>query len=300
MAAPILVTGSNRSGTTWLGRLLAEAEGTVFINELFNLDHPQPGLFGARFPHWFMYLDDDLGRPYVEPLRRALEFRYDWGDAARCLRSPRDAVRAARAYPRTRVPDGARPLLKDPIAVFSAPWLERAFGMQVVLTVRHPGGFAASLKRLDWRFDFANLTAQPRLMELLPDADRNLVDAYATSPPSIIHQAALLWRVIYGRPVGERWIVVRQEDLAADPQPGMRAIYEQLGLRWTDDVGEHVRLVTSAENPADAPEGRAHTRARNSAAVADAWRGRLDPDEVSLLRELTDQIATRFYPEIDW
>ena len=300
MPAPILVTGSNRSGTTWLGRLLAEAQGTVFVNEIFNLDHPQPGLFAARFPHWFMYLDDDLGRPYVEPVQRTLAFRYDWADAARCLPSPRNALRAVRAYPRTRVEAGARPLLKDPIAVLSAPWLERTFGMQVVFSVRHPAAFAASLKRLDWTFDFRNFTSQPHLMDVLPQSDRDLVSAYAAKPPPILDQAALLWRVINGRPVGAQWVVVRQEDVAADPEPRMQALYEQLGLTWTATVGEHVRLVTGAENPADAPEGRAHTDARNSAAAASAWRRRLEPYEVDTVRRLTDEVAGRFYTDADW
>jgi hypothetical protein len=300
MAAPILVTGSNRSGTTWLGRLLAEAQGTVFVNEIFNVAHPQPGLLGARFPHWFMYLDDELGRPYVEPLQKTLELRYDWAGLPRSVRSPRDVVRAARAYRCTRVPAGSRALLKDPIAVFSAPWLERTFGMRVVLTVRHPAGFAASLKRLDWRFDFANFTAQPRLMDTLPTADRELITRYAATPPSIIHQASLLWRVIYGRPQGARWLTVRQEDLAAAPEHHVRAIYAALGLEFTPEIGAHVRRVTAAENPADAPDGQAHTRARDSVGAIGAWRRQLDADEISLVRELAGSVAERFYAESDW
>ena len=108
--------------------------------------------------------DDDNGRPYVEALGRTLRFKYDWADALGTLPSPRNVVRAARALPRTRAPAGSRPLLKDPIAVFSAAWLARTFGMRVVLSVRHPAAFAASLKRLDWTFDFNQLLAQPLLM----------------------------------------------------------------------------------------------------------------------------------------
>ena len=80
----------------------------------------------------------------------------------------------------------------------------------------------------------------------------------------------------------------------------MQTLYEQLGLTWTATVGEHVRLVTVAENPTDAPEGKAHTDARNSVAAASAWRRRLEPHEVDTVRRLTAEVAARFYTDADW
>ncbi len=113
-------------------------------------------------------------------------FDYDWADAARCLPSPRNALRAVRAYPRTRVEAGARPLLKDPIAVLSAPWLERTFGMQVVFSVRHPAAFAASLKtaRLDVRLSQLHLAAPPhgRAAAVRPRTDLGLRGQTAPDP----------------------------------------------------------------------------------------------------------------------
>ncbi|MER3452975.1 MAG: hypothetical protein C4321_04710 [Chloroflexota bacterium] len=43
MAEPILVTGSNRSGTTWVGRILAASGRLNYVYEPFN-----PGLW----PRW--------------------------------------------------------------------------------------------------------------------------------------------------------------------------------------------------------------------------------------------------------
>ncbi len=300
MSAPILVTGSNRSGTTWLGKLLAAGEGVGYINELFNPDHPQPGLSAARFPHWFMYLNDRNGRQYAEPLGRALRFEYDWRDAARSLGSPRDAVRAARALPRTRVPAGTRPLLKDPIAVFSAGWLERTFGMRVVLTVRHPAGFAASLKRLNWQFDFSELLDQPLLMADLLEPYRPQIEQYAAHPPGIIEQAGLLWKLIYSAGAGDDWLVVRQEDLSLAPEQRMRSLYEELGLAWSDRVAAAVAAATGEDNPVDAPEGRAHTEARNSRAAVMAWRNRLTDEEIARTRALVEPVASRYYADDEW
>ncbi len=88
--------------------------------------------------------------------------------------------------------------------------------------------------------------------------------------------------------------------LRPTPSRACRALYEQLGLTWTATVGEHVRLVTAAENPADAPEGRPTPDARNSVAAASAWRRRLEPHEVDTVRRLTAEVAARFYTDADW
>ena len=300
MSAPILVTGSNRSGTTWLGKLLAAPSEVTYINELFNPDHPQPGLCAARFPHWFMYLTEENGRPYVDALGRSLRFEYDWADALGALPSPRNLVRAARALPRTRVARGSLPLLKDPIAVFSAGWLARTFGMRVVLSVRHPAAFAASLKRLDWTFDFNHLLAQPLLMRDLLQPFGEEIERAAASPPGIIDQAALLWAVIYGSVGGVDWITVRQEDLGRNPVTEIERLYQRLGLPWSAEVAAKVAATTGEDNPAEAPAGRAHTRGRNSRAGLDTWRRRLEPAEISRMRELTETVAGRYYSDADW
>ncbi len=56
-AAPVLLTGAHRSGTTWVGTTLAADEQILYLPEPFNLDHLYPGLCGARFPFWFMRID---------------------------------------------------------------------------------------------------------------------------------------------------------------------------------------------------------------------------------------------------
>ncbi len=300
MSSPILVTGSNRSGTTWLGKLLAAADGVGYINELFNLDHPQPGLCAARFPHWFMYLTEDNGRPYVEPLGRTLRFEYDWGDALRAAPSPRNALRALRALPKTRVEDGTRPLVKDPIAVFSAAWMARTFGMRVVLSVRHPAAFAASLERLAWEFDFGQLLAQPLLMRDHLEPYRPELERYARDRPDIIDQAGLLWKLIYGSVGDDAWLTVRQEDVAIQPEAELHRLYAELGLAWSDELADRVAEATGEGNPAEAPRGRAHTSARDSRAAISAWRQRLSPEQVGRVYELTAPVASRYYSDSDW
>jgi hypothetical protein len=305
--SPILVSGCHRSGTTWLGSLLAASPGVGYIGEIFNLDHPMPGACAARFPHQYMHLTEESGRAYVGPLGRTLEFRFDWTDAWRALRTPRRLRRVPKnavQFPAARR-RGLRPLLKDPIAFFSAEWLARTFAMQVVVTVRHPGGLAASLKRLDYGFDFREFLDQPALMRDHLAPYRAEIEAFAAQPPPIVDQAGLVWRCVYGtaarlREVHPEWQFVRHEDLSLRPREELEPVCSRLGIPFDDAIAARIAETTAAANPTDAPEGRAHQLRRNSAANVDAWRSRLDADEVARLRAIVGDELGAFYDDASW
>jgi hypothetical protein len=304
--SPILVTGLNRSGTTWVGRTLAQAPGVGMIYEPFNPNHRR-GTFRAQVPHWFMYVDDSPPPGLAEDVRRTLGFRYSYAAELRTVRSARDAGRMVRdavrfaGYRLRR----ARALVKDPIAVLAAPWLAREFGMRVVVMVRHPGAYAASVRRLHWTHDFSNFLDQPGLVDdLVPDL-RTDIEEFARRPPDVVDQAALLWRIIYT--VVERyradhpdWIVVRHEDIAMQPAQRFSSICARLDLEYSSDVARFVHETTAVSNPAEAGQGVVHALRRNSAASVRTWHARLTPDEVSRVRALTERTASAFYSEADW
>ena len=301
--APILVTGINRSGTTWVGRTLARAPGVGLVYEPFSPRH-RPGIFRVPMPHWFTYVRDDADGRIAAGFRRTLAFRYSYAAELRHLRSARDAGRMARdagtfAYRRAR---GTRPLVKDPIAVLSAPWLAREFGMDVVVMVRHPVAYAGSMRRLGWTHDFSHFLDQPGLIEEPVPELRGDIEAFARRPPDIVDQAALLWNVIYTvvaryRDEHPDWIYIRHEDLSLRPTEGFRSLYERLGLTHTPTVDRFVAATTSPRNPPEAGEGVIHELRRDSAASVRTWHTRLAPDEVERVRRRTAAVAGRFYPE---
>jgi hypothetical protein len=198
-----------------------------------------------------------------------------------------------------------RPLIKDPLAFFSAEWLAQTFGMQVVVMVRHPGAFAASLKRLDWRFDFHELLDQPALMRDHLAPYRAEIEAFAAQPPPIVDQAGLVWRCVYGtaarlREVHPEWQFVRHEDLSLRPRDELEPVCSRLGIPFHDAIAARIAETTAAANPTDAPQGRAHQLRRNSAANVDAWRSRLDADEVARLRAIVGDELGAFYDNASW
>ena len=142
---PILVTGSHRSGTGWLGQVLAASPaGVGWIWEPFSILH-RPGTCAVEFPYWFPYVTDENGQAYESAVADTLAWRYRPAAELRSLRSPKDAARMARDWysfsgHRRR---GSIPVLKDPIALFSSEWLASRFGMDVAVLIRHPAAFTA-------------------------------------------------------------------------------------------------------------------------------------------------------------
>jgi len=301
---PILVTGAHRSGTTWVGSILAASRQVCYIQEPF---HPgrRSGACRARFARWFTYVCRENESRFLEPFRDTLRLRYDLLGAARAVRSAADVPRFLREYARFVAYRalGAPPLVKDPIALFSAEWLASRFDMDVVVVIRHPAGFASSLKRLGWAFPFADLIEQPLLMrDLLRPFERELARC-AERPGDILDQAACLWRIMHHVIAGYRtrrpgWTFVRHEDLSRDPVREFEALFGKLGLGFTARARDLIAETTDPANPADPADP--HSLRRDSAAGASIWKERLAPAEVRRIRAGVGDASKLFYSDAEW
>jgi hypothetical protein len=303
VSGPILVTGAHRSGTTWVGKMLALAPGVGYVHEPFNPRTPK-GLSSAPFDRYFTVVTAENEARYLPGLKRTLAFDYDWGAELRALRTPRDLARAVRdswRYRRARRA-GAIPLVKDPIALLSAEWLAERFGMEVVVLVRHPAGFAGSLKRLGWRHRFSTFLVDGRVPEIVrPYEDE--IRAQAESPGDVLEQAALLWRILYGAADGYRerhpdWVFLRHEDAGSDPAGTYERLYQRLGLELTPEARARIERASGKENPVEAASP--HAVELDSAGAVSRWRTLLEPSEVDVLRERTRDVWPRFYSDEDW
>lgn len=300
---PILVTGGHRSGTGWVGQVLATSSQPIgYLWEPFSLRH-RPGTLAVRWQHWFPYLTEENGAQYREPIQQTLAWRYAALAEARSLRTAKDAGRMARDWWRFRRYRRQRavPLFKDPIAVFSVEWLVRHFDMRVVMIVRHPAAFVGSLKRLGWTHPFDHFTEQPLLMrDLEPYADQ--LRDFARAERDIVDQGILLWNVIHHFIAGyvqrhPEWLLVRQEDLAYSPHAGFRNLFEGLGLPSGPTTDALVEATTSSSNSAQAKPGTIYL---DSAKHASAWKRALDSDDILRIRRGTEPLCSRFYEDSEW
>jgi hypothetical protein len=303
--SPVLLTGAHRSGTTWVGRMLALSPQVGYINEPFN-PHHQRGVCACAFPLWFQYVNGENEHRFRRHLGAMLAFRYRLGPQlahTRSLQSLEFLLRDGRTFARSRARK-ARPLVKDPIAALSADWLSRTFGMTTIVLVRHPAAFAASLQRLGWSHRFEDFLAQPALMrEQLHDFEGE-IRSMVNEPHDIIGQASLLWRMIYSvllryREAHPDWIVVRHEDLARDPVRGFAELYRRLSLEYSGGIINQVAWYAggSSELEADPPP---YAIRRDSGQTIASWRRRLSREQQSRLRSEVEQQASEFYTASEW
>ena len=300
---PILVTGAHRSGTTWVGKMLALAPGVAYIHEPFN-PRTAAGLSPARFDRYFTVVTSENEARYRPGLEQTVRFRYGLGAQLRSLRGVADVARTGRDLARVgrnRL-TAKRPLVKDPIALLSAEWLAESFGMDVVVLIRHPAAFAASLKRLGWKHSFATFIQDGRVPEVVRPYEAEIREQ-AEQPGEILAQAALLWRLLYNAVDGYRerhpdWAFVRHEDASAEPVATFERLYAELGLDFTRDAREAVARASAPDNPAEL--ATPHAVELDSAASLGRWREDLTAEEVETLRERTRDVWPRFYSDEDW
>ena len=303
---PILVTGAHRSGTTWIGKMLALDPSAAYISEPLNVWH-RPGVFRVPVNHWYQYICEDNESEFLPAFNELLEFEYHLWKEIRSIRSLKDFLRMGRDF---RIfyyglEEGRRALVKDPFAVFSATWFVQKLNFKVVISVRHPLAFVSSLKRLNWSFDFQDLLNQPLLMRDHLEPYRSQMESAQSK--DVIEQGALLWRMIYkavhterARSLNPDFIIVRHEDLSHDPVTGFSNLFQVLGLDYTHHVEKAILDSSSSENPMELSRKKVHDVRLDSRANVSNWKKRLTEEEIKRVREMTGEVSHLFYTDAEW
>lgn len=304
--APILVTGAHRSGTTWAGKMLSLTNETAYISEPLNLYH-RPGVFSASVKYWYTYINEENQFTYLPAYDKLLRLDYDVSSEIRSIQSRKDWMRLGRdawIFWSGKF-QHARPLIKDPFAVFSIAWFVNCLGCQVLVTIRHPAAFASSLKRLNWPFDLADLLNQPLLMKDWLEPFRKDLEDAKNKPDDLILQASLLWRMIY-QVVYQISLeipsihIARHEDLSFDPVGEYQELYQLFNLTFSPSIEQKIIASSSAENPKELSSDAVHSVQLNSRANLENWKNRLTKQEVDRIWQYTSDVASLFYKQKDW
>ena len=247
------------------------APPAAYLWEPFSVLH-RPGILDVRFPFWFPYVTNENGGSYVTPIQDMLRFRYKVIAELRSVRNPKDAARLVRD--RSRFASWrrrkARPLLKDPIAIYSAEWLDDTFDMDVIVLIRHPAAFVNSIVSRQLRHPFDHFLRQPLLMRdvLAPYASE--ISRFADVEQPLLDQGILLWNLLHApieRYQRERlsWTFLRLEDVASAPDASFRAVYGRLGLVYDASVRASWQITAEPRTRRKTP-----TRPRTSATARQA------------------------------
>lgn len=321
---PILVTGSHRSGSTWVGEMLALSPLTTYISEPFNLDHRgtfryisnqnELDKWKFRFKHNGLAAELDFYH-YIQDIIKYSYFSYYYiYSATRDIRGTKSlnypieylkrVVRKSKTLSTYRAAN-IRPLLKDPIAVFSAEWLANRFDMDVVVLIRHPAAFVSSLKRLNWTYNFSWFLEQPLLIKDYLYPFKSELKEYAEREKDIIDQGILLWKIIHYvidkyRKQHPDWLFFRHEDLSRQPERIFATLFHNLDLEYSEKISRAIQSYSSTENQREAPKDTAHFLKRDSNANIWNWKTRLSPAEIDRIRTGVEEISRAFYSEQDW
>jgi len=286
---PILVTGMYRTGTTWVGAMLAAA-GLWPLHEPFN---PNRGLW----PDELAYATGKDPRPEIDRLVAAL-VRGGHPEVVRLPHADR-WFSPLRLLPRTP----RRVLLKDPSAALLSEYLVRQHGMRALVIHRHPAAVVASFVRLGWPTGklVTRLLSAERLMDdwLGPFAAPMEAAAGRRDWVSGAVLYASVATVLLGleRRNVEAMTRLSFEALCADPIGRFRELHARLDLPYHGGVARAHERLTEAEGSRAGPHGVR----RRSAAMADRWRSEVRESDVTAVREVWERFDLPLYRDAeDW
>ena len=289
----ILVTGTHRSGTTWVGRTLSRPSNVELVYEPFNLDSTRYN-FEYKFDHWFEHIPTSKKKKEIEKVfDRYIPNNFIQYPAKVCRESGY-SLKTPFIFTKYLLLSADRPrfLLKDPIALLSAGWLYERYHLKVICMIRNPLAFAGSLKKQGWDFNFFNLLDQEELMNtwLAPFRQR-MIEIHAEG--DFIDRVSLLWNVLnfvileYKKRYPE-WYFMKHGELAKNPVKYFREMYDYLDLEFTDEIESYIREFTSKKNPTEAATNR--YQPRDAEKAVKAWKERLTEEEIERVKEATSAI----------
>lgn len=293
----ILITGAHRSGTTWVGQVIATSSGVEYIHEPFNLLNYKK--LNSPVKYWFEYVSPKTNTPHQRAFQKYLKkyFHYSMKNFLRDIgkrKKYKGKIRFIKE--RIRIFISGVKLIKDPIAIMSAEWLVKKYNPIVIILLRHPAAFAASLKSKNWSHDFSHFLKQKNLMEEILGFKKT-IEEHCHEDKDIIDQAILLWNIIYYRVKTYQekypeWMVVKHEDLSRNPNREFKNIFDTLGLRFTKKVIDKIEHSTKAMEKNEFE--------RNALDNISAWKKILTKGEINRIYEGTLSLASFFYNDEDW
>lgn len=293
-----VVTGMHRSGTTLTGQILGKYPELHIIHEPLNMEY---GLNGIRnvYP---CDMDMEQRHYYLGLLERLLS-----GEASYVRSVAKDSLAKALVRKviggntgydmakfrlRKLVSPSLKPVFKDSFEILLAQSLMDD-GKKVIALVRHPAAIWLSIKRMEWRFSYANF-AYPDIFTVL--GIRLPVTPLDDMPE--IKKFAWLWTAIYtylDRLRGnDRLLLLRHEDLCVRPYEELQRIETFLGVAPRQEARDFIARNMFAE-VATVDGKQLHVFERDSRRLSISWHGRLSAEEETIIRAICGPLVERYY-----
>jgi Sulfotransferase family len=303
---PILVTGSHRSCSSLVGRMIGLSPRIGYIHEPFNYFIGRKGICNANFDKFFTYITDENESFYDRDISRTISYKYNLLSQLGLVKSKGDVKYLLSEYYHFLKYDllNSRALVKDPFALFSSEWLSQKFDMDVIILIRHPMAFVNSLVKLNWSFPFSHFLEQPLLIKdyLYPFEDE--INNYARKEQPLLQQATLLWKVIYYvvyrfKQKYQQWLYIRHEDLASEPEAIFFDIFSYLKIDYTEHLQKSVKEHCCVSEDIGL-DSNPYLLKRDSRATIGSWKSNYTDAEISGVRSQVEEVSQYFYTDLDW
>lgn len=292
----ILITGSNRSGSTWVGRVIASNSEVDTIVEPLNLNRIKR-FERIELDYWYPKVvessDPSLKKKIKKLIRYYLSSTY--GTVLSQISESYEGHSLLKSA-KKRLRKASKPIkmLKDPTAIFSVPWLVAEFGLAPVILIRHPAAYVLSIKDKNWWFDFKNLLVQPHFFtgDMAHLKDEVVRFNEEKEEKTLVENAALLWKVFYTQvslyqEKYPNWFYVTHEELSLNPEASFKQMFDYLNLDFNEDVREYLVESTQAKNKAEFK--------RDSVKNTTKWQQKLTDAEKAIIYDITAPISDQYY-----
>lgn len=272
---PLLITGTHRSGSTWIGKVIEQSNEFIYLNEPTSLNDI-PGSI-PMIKYWFQYIKN----------------------------SDEEIINELSILNHNALDQKKKTLYKDPLAFFSIDTFIDKLEADVLISVRHPAAFVSSLKRLGWSHNFNHFLEQEELMETYLFPFKNKVKDFAENEKDIIDQGILLWNIInlnvlkFKQKYPQIYII-RHEDLSLNPIGEYQKIFDYFKIPFSSEVQQYLLETTNKDNNAEAQANVTHQLYRDSKENIYNFKSRLTKDEIKRIKEGTQDTSHIFYDQEWW
>ena len=278
---PLFITGIPRCGSSWVGEILGGCKQARYVYEPFNF-HWTPSLQG-QVRH-FKYIESQSDIPPLLQLTAndALEGKQNWKQLGRAV---------YRGYLRSACRKADRVVIKDPTACLMTDWIARQFQAQILIVMRHPCGFASSMGSLDWPLNVNVLLGQKELMHDHLEPFRDTL-RQARNDKWLTRGA--FWgalHTVFAHQLDHNpdWVLLKYENLCADPAGQFETLAEKFGLELAAGSRQKIEALSTTDST-DSGSTR-----RNSQAMPEIWRQRMSSGEIDAVLGIVSEFKLDYY-----
>jgi|GEM_PF-2682075 len=277
---PLLIISLPRSGSSWVGETLAQADVAAYLREPVTQTHL------SIHPGFSVF--------EVDPAAVPREYRKSSGLAFDGIpHFGRKVVLYRRQWQlRQR---GCRKVMIKEVNPLALKYWQTAFETDVIALVRHPAAVACSLQAKRWSRDtFGRWFVVSRQAELHATirCTQGSIWAELGASQAMVHREIRECMNMPGR-----FKLIRYEDICADPLHSFRDLYAFADLKWDDRIESFVRRQTTGHEGESRDD---YATRRNSASMRDAWRLRLTDAQIEEVRLGYLGAGGSLYGERDW